>query len=146
LSWPSCSRRDCPNWSISCSRWPPAPLARDSGASVSAGPAATTGRSAATSPEGLRFTARRGGRTAIRRGALSGSNRVYRLVPVPQLGRTLGSTMELRVDLQGAQVALGEAPGQLRGGFADGVVTVTRAHVRAQHPAVRGLGEHQVGA
>src|SRR5690606_18038450 len=49
---------------------------------------------------------------------------------------TAASAVEVRIDLEVAEVLLGEALRQRGRGVADGVVAVARAHVRAQVPAV----------
>src|SRR3546814_4760266 len=63
--------------------------------------------------------------------------------PGPKLGRARSgvcprrrrSAVEMRVDAERAQVALGEAAGEFGRGFADGIEAAARAHVGAQHPA-----------
>src|SRR3546814_15552414 len=68
---------------------------------------------------------------------------------VPDLGFALGrrrSAVEMWVDAERAQVALGEAAGQRGRGFADGIEAAARAHVGAQHPAFGRATEQQISA
>src|SRR3546814_5460435 len=60
--------------------------------------------------------------------------------PGPKLGRARSgvcprrrrSAVEMRVDAERAQVALGEAAGEFGRGFADGIEAAARAHVRSE--------------
>src|SRR3546814_11324403 len=72
--------------------------------------------------------------------------------PGPKLGRARSgvvprrrrSAVEMWVDAERAQVALGEAAGQRGRGLADGIEGAARAPVGAPHPAFGRATEHQL--